>query len=123
VGTACDAGGALDGVCQSLPFPAQGLLCVQGGTSTEACQRYGTRNPAALCVPPSICDDLIDGGTCTPVCDPAAPVCPAPDVCFEILSGGDQAASCVSCRGVQEICSKSSQCCTGVCDLDFALCL
>jgi hypothetical protein len=120
----CDAGGANDGVCADLPFPATGLRCVQGGTASQSCDPHGTRGtPSALCAPPLRCDAVADGGSCRVICDQGSTTltCPSSDVCFPLGNGAGSA--CVACVDVQRFCTDASQCCQGSCDLDFFVCL
>jgi hypothetical protein len=119
----CDAGGANDGVCAALPVPATSLRCVKGGTATQSCDPHGTRAASStLCVTPLRCDAVADGGICEAMCDLsfATLTCASPDVCFPLGAGGD---ACVSCVDVQGFCTDTSQCCSGICDQTYFVCL
>ena len=121
LGSLCDAGGANDGVCAALPFPATSLRCIQGGTATEGCDPNGTRvEPSSLCTAPLRCDAVADGGVCQGVCS-AALTCAAPEVCLPLGTGAGSA--CVACVDVQSFCSDTTQCCNGTCDPDVSACL
>jgi hypothetical protein len=124
LGASCDAGGSEDGLCQS-PLLQQKLVCLQGGTATQACDPNATRaDPARLCAPPAFCDPLVDGGTCEVLCDPAgAGSCPASTVCLPLYFASGVEGACVPCVEVQGRCNGNGQCCTVKCDLNFGLCL
>jgi hypothetical protein len=123
-GSLCDAGGANDGVCASLPFPETSLRCIQGGTAVESCDPGATRAaPASLCAPPNRCDAVGDGGRCDGVCNLASTsaTCTPPEVCFPLGNGAG--AACVACVDVQGFCTDTSQCCSGICDQTYFVCL
>jgi hypothetical protein len=124
LGSLCDAGGAEDGTCQAEPFPALGLLCVQSGDAGQSCDPFGARDaPSSLCPLHQVCVQVAGGGECEPLCDPSlAGACVAPDICMPSLIGLAE-GTCTACVDVQGFCTDTSQCCSGVCDSTFFVCL
>jgi hypothetical protein len=128
LGSLCDAGGTLDGTCQLEPFPAAGLLCVQGGDAGQICDPFGVRGtPAALCPLNQICVQGVSGGNsqgnCEQLCDPTfSGSCASPEICFPRFDGVAE-SYCTSCVDVQGQCTDTTQCCSGVCDPNLFVCL
>ena len=101
-------------------------ICVQGGTSTQACDPNGTRAaPDTLCAAGQYCDPFVDGGRCEVVCDPLAVAgnCSSPEICVAPPFLRGLMGVCSACIDIQGACSRDADCCGGYCDLDYGVCL